>query len=145
MKPRLFSIFACVLCVPALCAQEDAPIRVTSTLHADGSRTDRQMNPYEKTAIETTYDAADKLMQKVVYKIDQNGDATEGMAYDAKGKPILGLKFTVDPATRRVTERYESTPAGKLIRKLVYHYGPNGKVRKVDAYDGNGQLIPGRR
>lgn len=137
------AIFLFAALLPAgLLRAEDSAIRVTTTLHPDGSRTDREVNPDERTATETTFDAAGKKTQKVTYKLDESGNATEGIAYDADDRPLMKLKFFVDPATGRVTERQEFTPAGKPIRKLVYRYdAATGKLKGIDAYDPDGKPL----
>jgi antitoxin component YwqK of YwqJK toxin-antitoxin module len=144
MNRILLFIAAAGLLAPAAgYPQQGAPVRVTATVHPDGTRTDRQVNPDEHTSIETTYDAAGKVMRKIVYKLDEKGNPSESTAFDAKGMPALKMKFTVD-AENHVSERVDYTPAGKFIRKIVYQYDATGKVNGVQVLDETGKPIPKR-
>lgn len=123
----------------SLRAQDDT-IRVTTTLRADGSRVDKKVDPAAREVTETVYDTKDQVTQTLKYKINDNGDATEGVAYDASGKPLMKVSYKRD-GNNRVTEQLESTPEDKLIRRMVYHYDTLGKLSGVDTYDAEGNLL----
>lgn len=143
MKSAL--ILALIFATPAwlatpLAAQDDDTIRVTTTLRGDGTRVDRKVDPAAHEITETVYGANDKIEQTTKYKTNANGDPTEGIAFDAKGKPILKVTYKRD-ANNHVTEQIESSPDDKLVRRIVYRYDGMGKLTGLDTYDANGNLL----
>lgn len=120
--------------------ESDAIIAKT-TVHADGTRTEMITNPVEKTMRATTYDAADKVLFKVLNRLNDDLVPMEAFTYDADGKPLYRTKFNRD-FNGRVLEMTEFTVKGKVIRRLVYSYDSIGKVVGIKAYDGNGKEIP---
>ena len=143
MKKRTFlppalalPVFAILLLSPVLRAQEEAPIRVTTATLNDGSRTITKIDPSAHTAEMATYTTADKLKQKVVYQLNDEGKWVTGVVYSAKGEVIMRATYKYD-ATGRLAEEKQFSKDGQFFRKLVYRYDPNGKSVGVDAYDSN--------
>lgn len=139
MKPSIYLTLTCLLGISPLFAQDDT-IRVTTTLRADGSRVDKKVDPAAKEVIETVYDTKEKVTQTLKYRINDNGDPVEGVAYDAAGKPLMKVSYKHD-GSNRVSEQIESTPEDKVIRRLVYKYDNMGKLAGVDTYDADGVLL----
>jgi len=144
MKLPFFALtLAVLLAVSSAFAQEGGvSIKVTTTLHEDGSRTDMQTDLDARTADSKTYNSAKKLVQRATYTLDEQGRLEEGVIYDAKDKVISRVSYKYN-AMGHVSDQFEKAPNGALLRRLVYRYDPNGRVIGIDAYDGAGnQLQP---
>src|SRR5437016_5447745 len=133
--------FCCALAifVPFVCpAQEDvAAIKVTTTLHDDGSKTVTKLDPDQHTSEATTYDGANKLKQRIVYELDDQNQPASGTVYAANGDVVLKSVYKRD-AANRISEEIDYTPDDKLLRRFVYEFGSNGKVTRIRAFDANG-------
>jgi antitoxin component YwqK of YwqJK toxin-antitoxin module len=146
MKSKPFSLFislllaVCAVCRTGFAQAQPGTIRVTSTLHSDGTRTDMQTNADEHTAESKTYNQAGKLMQRIVFKLDDQGIAVTASLYSAKNVLVSKAEYKHD-GMNRVTEVLAYTPYDKLISRQVYHYDGKGKVTGIDAYDAAGNLI----
>lgn len=121
---------------------QDTPtgIKVTSTLHDDGSRTDLTTDYDSLTAESKTYDASKKLIQSSTYTINPQGQLLEGIAYNAKGQIGGQVAFKYD-AQGRMSEQLDKTAAGVPLRRLVFYYDGTGHVSGIDTYDGKGNLL----
>jgi len=140
MKPAAFIFLTLLLLAAPMPAQNDNTIRVTTTLRGDGTRVDRQVDPGQHLLTETVYGTDDKIEQTTKYKTNDNGDAVEGVAYNAKGEPILKVSYKRD-GNNKVTEQIESSPEDKLVRRIVYRYDAMGKLTGMDTYDSDGNLL----
>lgn len=131
-----------VATVPAIRAQTapDGVIKVTTTVHGDLSYTNMQINPDTKTAEGTTYNQAKKLIQRVVYTLDEQNEPAEGVVYNAAGNVVMKSKYVRDPANR-ISEEINYTPAGAVVRRLLYKYDGKGRVSGIQAFDGAGNPI----
>ncbi|MDD5349879.1 MAG: hypothetical protein PHQ12_06685 [Chthoniobacteraceae bacterium] len=143
--PRLFTLtlaglFAAVLAVPCHAQEGGTPIKITSTLHDDGSRTDTQKDLDNRTEETRTYNAAKKLVQRWVYSLDDQGREVDGVCYDAKDKVIGRVSYKYDPFGH-VGEVTEKTPNGTVVRRTVYHRNPDGKVTGTDTFDAQGNPV----
>lgn len=140
MRPPLRPLVFC-LCLPAagLCQDDgtDNAIRVTTTLHEDGTKTVTQMNPDSHTSEASTYDARDHLRQKIVYALNERNQPESGVVYTPDNKPVFKAAYTRDNLDR-VTEEADYTMADQLIRRFVYEFGADGKVSRIRAFDANG-------
>lgn len=116
------------------------PIRVTETLHSDGTRTVMKSDPDNHSAESTTYDAANKLKQRVVFTLDEQGQAVAGVAYSPKGVFLYKTTYKHD-ASNHVTEVDTYTKEDKLLSRTVYKYDATGRVSGVDTYDMNGNRV----
>ena len=124
---------------------QDGIIKVVSTLHPDGSRTDMQTDASEGTGESKTYNSAGKLVQRVTYKLDDMARPAEGVVYSAKGAFLYRFVYTRDNSGRILEER-DTDAKGNLVRRVLYRYDANGKVSGLDAYDGQGKplMAPGK-
>ncbi len=135
---KLRCIFFILL--PLVCAAQDeqsSAIKVTTTLHEDGSKTVTKLDPDQHTSEATTFNSADKMQQRIVYDLDDQNQATAGKVYAANGTLLLKCVYKRD-SSNRVYEEDDYTPDDKLARRFVYEFGPNGKVAHIRAFDGDG-------
>lgn len=138
----MLALAAAVAVAPSAPGQQEAPrgIKVTSTLHDDGTRTDMQVDYDSLTAESKTYNASKKLIQRVTYTTDDQGKLLEGVIYNAKEQVTGRVAYTYDDQGR-MQEQMDLSPKGDLIRRLVYHYNAQGRVSGIDAYDAKGNLM----
>ena len=120
-------------------AQE--PIKATTTMHPDGSRSLLVINPDTRIAEETLENASGKAMRKTTYELDDRNQPLTALMRDAKGTVISRSSYRRDPTSSRLDEETISDPSGKMIRRRVYSYGTQNKVSRVDEYDAAGQLL----
>jgi hypothetical protein len=138
MKQTALIAFALVLQCGFIFAQEaGTPIRVTTTLHEDGTKTVMKSDPDQRTAEATTYDAADRVRQRVVYALDEQNQPASGIVYDAKGRAVFKSTYKRDGANR-IIEQIDYTAADKLVRRMFFEYGANNKVSNIRVIDANG-------
>ena len=121
-------------------ADAPKPIHVTETLHSDGTRTVMTTNPDDHSAESQTFNQANKLLERIVYVLDEQGQATGATGYSPKGKALYKLTYKRDEQNR-VNEVDTFTVNDILVSKTVYHYAQGGKVIGVDTYDANGNQI----
>jgi len=144
MKHRFiaFSLAGLLACATAGFAQEGGnPIKITSTLHGDGTRTDTQKDIDNHTSETKTFDTSKKLVQRCVYTLDEQGREVEGVVYNPKDVIIARVAFSYDPLGR-VSGQVEKAPNGTLFRRLVFTRDANGRATVV-AYDAQGNVIKG--
>lgn len=145
MKRRffVFCLASLVACAGTGFAQEGGnPIKITTTLHGDGSRTDTQKD-IDNHLIETkTYDASKKLVQRSVMKLDDDGLATEGILYNNKDVVVARMAYKYN-AEGKAKEQTNFDPNGKLLGRMVFDYDAKGHVT-VQAFDAQGNLIQGQ-
>ena len=137
-----FSVGWLLICAAPAYAQEGgAPIKITSTLHGDGSRTDTQKDIDNHVTETKTYDASKKLVQRCVMTLNDEGLATEGVVYNAKDVVMARMVYKYDPLGK-LSEQINQAPNGTLLGRLVFTYDPTGKMT-VQAFDAKGNLIKG--
>src|SRR3954464_7682874 len=109
MRGALFTILQIAVLTTGAFAQGGSPIKVTTTLHPDGTKTVMQTDPDNRTAEATTLTSNDKLIQKVVYKLDEQNQPESGTVFDAKGRAAFKSVYKRDGAGR-VAEQFDYTP-----------------------------------
>ena len=149
MKPALA---LCLLLAAALTARGQAPnstkVSATTTLHADGTRTDSVKDLFKHELTETTYDARRIVIAKKKFLLGDNGDPTQGTIYDGADNVIARVQFFFDDLGRVIEERCTNTQneifqrvirqydvTGKPLRPQVFNYpvkAPNMRPSKVD-------------
>ena len=142
MKHRFFVFsLACLLaCTAPGYAQEGGnPIKVTTIIHDDGTRTETIADVDSRSLETKTYSASQKLTERCVYTVDEQGRAVEGVVYNAKDTIISRVAFQYD-AQGNVKEKLEKTPNGILLKRIVYIQDPTGRVT-VRTFDARGKLI----
>ena len=136
------ALFAVAL-LPILCPAQDASddtIHAVTTLHADGTRTVAITNPDTHTSEADTYNAANKLIEKIIYALDDNNQPATGVVYTPDNKPAFKTVYKHDDFSR-VTEEDDYTMGDQLIRRFVYELGADGKVIRIRAYDAQGNEL----
>lgn len=139
MKKSCASFLLVLSVLLTAAAQEDAAIKVTTTVHEDGTRTEMKTDPQAQTAEATTY-SGDKVLRRIAYKLDAEGNMQEGNVFSSDGKLIFRALFKRD-GLNRVVEEINYAPDGTLVRRLVYGYDSNGRIAKIDAFDAEGNAI----
>ena len=142
MKRRLFTLslaWLLVCAAPGYAQEGGSPIKVTSPLHADGTRTDTQKDLDNRTTETKTYNTANKLVQRSVFTLDAQGLETQGTLYDAKDGVVSLVTNNYD-VLGQIAEQIYKKPNGTLLQRLVYTRDPKGRVT-VQAFDAQGNLI----
>ena len=127
-----------------LCAQEGgAPVKATTILNADGTRTDIVRNLDERTSETMTYNTAGRLTKRMVFTLNDEGREVEGVIYDGNEKVLSRVSIGYDPVTGKMTEQIERSPAGNVLRRAVIRYDANGRAVGAEVFDGQGRKIEG--
>lgn len=115
-------------------------IKATTTLHPDGTQTTMVVDPEKRTAEETTRTTKGQVIQKKIHALDDQNQPIGTITYDAKGNVLYRSSYKRDGAGR-IDEVTVTNNDGQLQRRLVYTFGANNKVARVDEYDAAGRLI----
>jgi hypothetical protein len=116
-------------------------IRATTTMHADGSKSNTVVDPEKMTAEETVIDAAGRTIRKVTYLLDEQSQPIGSITYDPKGAILYRVSYKRD-GTGRIEEENVTSPTGEFVRRRVYTYGAQNKVTNMVEYDAQGNVIP---
>src|SRR6266581_6373242 len=106
-------------------AQSNA-VRVTVSMHPDGSRTVYNFDPPQHKAVATTTDADGKLRETIRYELDDAGRFSSAEISGADGRVRLKSRYKYDNAGH-ILEEAQSAPDGTLLHKIVYSYDSSGK------------------
>jgi hypothetical protein len=141
---RLASGLACVLviCAGATAfgqASGDA-VRVTMSMHPDGSRTVYNFDNPQHTAVATTTDPDGKVRQTIRYQLDNAGRFSTGEVSGPDGRVRLRSRYKYDDAGR-ILEETQSAGDGTLLHKIVYSYDSAGKQTGYSVFDASGKLV----
>ena len=109
-------------------AQSDA-VRVTVSMHPDGSRTVYNFDNAQHKAVATTTDADGKLRETIRYELDDAGHFSSAEISGPDG---------------RILEETQSAPDGTLLHKIVYNYDSSGKQTGYSVFDASGKLVGGK-
>ena len=119
----------------------DNTIHAVTTLLDDGSRTVTVTDPDKHSSEADTYNAANKLIQKIVYNLDQNNQPVSSIVFGRDGvTPVFKAAYKHDD-NNRVSEEDDYTLDDQLIRRFTYEFGPDGKVTRVHAFDSQGNEL----
>jgi len=141
----LLPLFLALLCASSPAQDNTAnfapgTIRVTTTLHNDGTKTVMKTDPDSHTAEASTYNQANKLQIRVVFNLDDQGQPTGGSTYSPKGVLLCKMRYLRD-GTNRVNEVDTYSTTNVLLTRQIYHFDAANRVTKIDSYDGNGNPI----
>jgi len=135
---------AAVLLASPLCLlaqDEEQPIHVKVIQRDDGTHVSVTTDPSTHTRTEETLSNKDKLLQKVVYQLNDQNQATSGIVYTPAGDVVYKLQLDHD-AAGNVTQETDYSKTGEVLRRVVFHYyGPNGQLSGMEAFDGQGNPI----
>jgi YD repeat-containing protein len=142
---------ACVLVVCAsqigLCqspeqTRSDA-VRVTVSMHPDGSRTVYKFENAQHKAVATTTDPDGKLRETIRYELDDAGRFSSGEISGPDGRLRFKSRYKYDDAGH-LLEETQSAGGGTLLHKIVYSYDAAGKQTGYSVFDTSGKLIGGK-
>jgi len=118
-------------------------VRVTMSMHPDGSRTVYNFDPPQHKAVATTTDADGKLRETTRYELDDAGRFSSAEISGADGRLRLKSRYKYDDAGR-ILEEAQSAPDGTLQHKIVYNYDSSGKQTGYSVFDASGKLVGGK-
>jgi hypothetical protein len=120
-------------------AANDA-VRVTMSMHPDGSRTVYNFNNEQHTAVATTTDPDGKVRQTIRYQLDNAGRFSTGEVSGPDGRVRLKSRYKYDDSGH-ILEEAQSAADGTLLNKIVYGYDASGKQTGYSVFDASGKLI----
>ena len=119
-------------------------VRVTVSMHPDGSRTVYNFDNAEHKAVATTTGQDGKVRETIRYVLDDTGRFSSAEVSGADGRVRLKSRYKYDDAGR-ILEEAQSTPDGTLLHKIVYSYDSSGKQTGYSVFDASGKLVGGER
>jgi hypothetical protein len=120
-------------------APSDA-VRVTMSMHPDGSRTVYNFDNAQHTAVATTTDSDGKVRQTIRYQLDNAGRFSTGEVSGPDGRVRLKSRYKYDDAGH-ILEEAQSSADGALLNKIVYSYNSAGKQTGYSVFDASGKLV----
>jgi hypothetical protein len=118
-------------------------VRVTMSMHPDGSRTVYNFDPPQHKAVATTTDPDGKLRETIRYELDDAGRFSSAEISGPDGRIQLKSRYKYDDAGR-ILEETQSAPDGTLQHKIVYNYDSSGKQTGYSVFDASGKLVGGK-
>jgi len=115
-------------------------VRVTMSMHPDGSRTVYNFDSAQHTAVATTTDPEGKVRQTIRYQLDNAGRFSTGEVSGPDGRIRLKSRYKYDDAGR-ILEEAQSAVDGTLLNKIVYSYDPSGRQTGYSVFDASGKLV----
>jgi len=120
-------------------ASTDA-VRVTMSMHPDGSRTVYNFDNTQHTAVSTTTDPDGKVRQTIRYQLDNAGRFSTGEVSGPDGRVKLKSRYKYDDGGH-ILEEAQSAANGTPLNKIVYSYDPAGKQTGYSVFDASGKLV----
>src|SRR5213075_3389477 len=124
-------------------SSEQAPggaVRVTVTMHPDGSRTVYNFDNAQHKAVATTTGQDGKLRETIRYELDDAGRFSSGEISGPDGRVRLKSRYKYDNAGR-ILEEAQSAANGTLLNKIIYSYDSAGKQTGYSVFDAFGKLV----
>jgi hypothetical protein len=115
-------------------------VRVTVSMHPDGSRTVYNFDNAQHTAVATTTNPDGKVRQTIRYGLDNTGRFSTGEVSGPDGRIRLKSRYKYDDAGR-ILEEAQSAADGTLLNKIVYSYDAAGKQTGYSVFDASGKLV----
>ena len=135
-------LFSCGAGVHSTQGQQSSgdAVRVTMSMHPDGSRTIYNFDNAQHTAVATTTDPDGKVRQTIHYRLDDAGRFSSGEVSGADGRIQLKSRYKYDDAGH-ILEEIQTTADGTLLNKIVYSYDSSGKQTGYSVFDASGKVI----
>ena len=133
------ALFICSGAIAFGQAPTDA-VRVTMSMHPDGSRTVYNFDNAQHAAVATTTDPDGKVRQTIRYQLDNAGRFSTGEVSGPDGRVRLKSRYKYDDAGR-ILEEAQSAADGTLLNKIVYSYDSSGKQTGYSVFDASGKLV----
>ncbi|HEY5992474.1 MAG TPA: hypothetical protein VIU10_07835 [Candidatus Udaeobacter sp.] len=118
-------------------------VRVTVSMHPDGSRTVYNFDNAQHKAVATTTDPDGKLRETIRYELDDTGRFSSAEISGPDGRLRLKSRYKYDDAGR-ILEETQSAADGTLQHKIVYNYDSSGKQTGYSVFDASGKLVGGK-
>jgi len=118
-------------------------VRVTVSMHPDGSRTVYKFDNAEHKATATTTDPDGRLRETIRYELDDAGRFSSGEISGSDGRFRFKSRYKYDDAGR-LLEETQSAQDGTLLHKIVYSYDASGKQTGDSVFDQSGKLVGGQ-
>jgi hypothetical protein len=115
-------------------------VRVTMSMHPDGSRTVYNFDNAQHTALSTTTDPDGKVRQTIRYQLDNAGRFATGEVSGPDGRIRMKSRYKYDDAGH-ILEEAQSAADGTLLHKIVYSYDSAGKQSGYSVFDASGKLV----
>src|SRR5436189_5153569 len=122
--------------------QGDA-VRVTVSMHPDGSRTVYKFDNAQHQAVATTTDPDGKLRETIRYELDDAGRFSSSVISGPDGRLRFKSRYKYDD-TGHLLEETQSAEDGTLLHKIVYSYDSSGKQTGYSVFDASGKLVSGK-
>ncbi len=151
---KFFQAGLTVACALVVCANEiglsqspeqppsDA-VRVTVSMHPDGSRTVYKFDNAQHKAVATTTDPDGKLRETIRYELDDAGRFSSSVISGPDGRLRFKSRYKYDDAGH-LLEETQSAEDGTLLHKIVYSYDASGKQTGYSVLDASGKLVGGK-
>ena len=151
---KFFQAGLTVACALAICGiriglsqspeqtQSDA-VRVTVSMHPDGSRTVYKFDNAQHKAVATTTDPDGKVRETIRYELDDAGRFSSGEISGPDGRLRFKSRYKYDDAGH-LLEETQSAENGTLLHKIVYSYDASGKQTGYSVFDTSGKLVGGK-
>jgi hypothetical protein len=117
-------------------------VRVTVSMHPDGSRTVYKFDNAQHKAVATTTDPDGKLRETIRYEVDEAGRFSSGEISGPDGRLRFKSRYKYDDAGRLLKET-QSAQDGTLLHKIVYSYDASGKQTGYSVFAASGKLVGG--
>src|SRR5213593_3714794 len=129
---KFFQAWPAMACLLVVCAsqiglsqspeqtQGDA-VRVTVSMHPDGSRTVYKFHNAQHKAVATTTDPDGKLRETIRYERGEAGRFSSGEISGPGGRLRFKSRYKYDDGGR-LLEETQSSENGTLLHKIVYSY-----------------------
>ena len=118
-------------------------MRVTISMHPDGSRTVYKFDNAQHKAVATTTDPDGKLRETIRYELDDAGRFSSGEISGPDGRIRFKSRYKYDNAGH-LLEETQSAEDGTLLHKIVYSYDAAGKQTGYSVFDTSGKLVGGK-
>lgn len=137
--PLAGALFICGGATASGQAQTDA-VRVTMSMHPDGSHTVYNFDNTQHTAVATTTGPDGKVLQTIHYQLDNAGRFSTGEVSGPDGHVRLKSRYKYDEAGH-ILEEAQSAVDGTLRNRIVYTYDSSGKQTGYSVFDASGKLV----
>jgi hypothetical protein len=117
-------------------------VRVTVSMHPDGSRTVYKFDNAQHKAVATTTDPDGKLRETIRYELDDAGRFSSGEISGPDGRLRFKSRYKYDDAGH-LLEETQSAADGTLLHRIVYSYDGSGKQTGYSVFDASGKLVGG--
>ena len=148
---KFFPLGLAILCALFVCGNtigfgqspQQAPgdaVRVTVSMHPDGSRTVYSFDNPQHKAVATTTGQDGKVQETIRYELDDAGRFSSAEISGPDGRVRLKSRYKYDNAGR-ILEETQSAADGTLQHKIVYSYNSSGKQNGYSIFDASGKLV----